>query len=117
MKVPDEVGQVLNSFINLLMGSGSMKTAFRMYEALSDLPVPLDDHTQNALKSARMTYLKEAMPKTNLLVRLIEHKVNEVKLGRNEKEVYIPEEILHKICEYAVDPIVPTKCSCGLHDN
>ena len=111
---------LIEQYKYVLLGIGSEKVCFRLHGALTSsksFQEPIDDHFVNFVKAERRAILKGIEPNVKLLVHWLEKKFREERLesGIQDGPLFLPDEMIMKICEYATPKQPPPTCSCGMH--
>ena len=139
----EEEHKLLQELMHLLLGSNSRKTLFQIYEVSTDPSKnqPVKDLVEGALSYTRDKYINIIKPNVMIAVDALEQKYSQQENGGLSREIdgddeildgddendskvreqehlgcaSLPEEIIDKLCEFAVEELKPRKCSCGRH--
>ena len=114
---PEWACSLMDQYLHVLLGYGSEKVCFRLYEAVTRSQEPVPDDFVQYLKRSRKEILEEIEPNVKLLVHWLEKKFREERLenGIQDVPLFLPDEMIMKICEYATPKQPPPTCSCGMH--
>jgi hypothetical protein len=116
-----DVLKLMQEFLFLLLpsetvGIRSEKLVFQVYDAMTnEPPASIPDDLRKLVRDSRDEILETIKPNASLFVNYLEKKVNNYMLESNQEEQHLPDEIIAKICEFAVDQTPPSTCSCGMH--
>jgi hypothetical protein len=111
-----DVYDIMQEFMFSLIGRRSEKMIFQVYDAMTnEPPASIVDDLRKLIRNTRDGKLKRIEPNVTLFIQYLEKKVNKYMLESNQEEQHLPDELVAKICEFAVDQTPPRTCTCGMH--